>query len=78
MKLLKKVPQTLATVCFFDDGSHGIESWQYDSLYGGLVRRDNHTLTEAQEKAVKEAGPGKNIYQEILGEPAWVREILYT
>lgn len=77
MKLLKKHYQTLATICYFDDGSTGIESWQYDSLFGGMVRRNNHTLTVEQEKAVREVGTGKNIYQDILGEPAWVRETVY-
>lgn len=53
LKLVERIPQTLRTLCKFDDNSTGWDSRQWDALAGASIPTNAHTLTEQQEKAVK-------------------------
>lgn len=52
MKLVKATPQTLRTLCTFEDGSEGWDSRRWDALVGASIPTNAHTLTPKQTEAV--------------------------
>lgn len=51
INVTKIIPQTLSSIVEFSDGTSGVASYQYNSLYNGCFPTAAHKLSKAQQRA---------------------------